>query len=272
MTVKDYLISTHGLSAEEAAVIADNPKYAGVYEKAMKEAEEGKTALLRANETKSALEKWNQEQVIPYVQKADRAVADAEAKIAAQSTYLKTLKAQGYEIPDAYLDGSAPTSIPAKPAAAEPPVKNDDMLNYAKANMALIAMSNRYRKLVGDELDPEREYEDFTANARPNENLRSYIDRKYDLSSKEAAKDAEKKAAYEKKIADDAVTAAKAEWQKSHGTNPETIVPRSSRFDRVTEDRKSNGVDSTGRPLWQTAAGREEATKKRLEKYAGLVH
>jgi Asp-tRNA(Asn)/Glu-tRNA(Gln) amidotransferase B subunit len=115
MDVKNYLISTHGLSVEEAAVIADNPKYAAIYEKAAREAEDGKTALLKAQEVEKSLKDWNATQVVPYVQKADKAVADAQAKIAAQATYLKTLKDQGYDIPDSYLDGSAPPPSPPQP-------------------------------------------------------------------------------------------------------------------------------------------------------------
>jgi hypothetical protein len=146
--------------------------------------------------------------------------------------------------------------------------KNDELLNYAKANMALISMSNRYRKLTGgEELDPEAEYTDFGQNARPNENLRTYISRKYDLDAKEAAKSAEAKAAERKAIEDAAGAKAIAEYQAKHGSNGETRIPQSSKFAEIAAQRKEGGGDK----LWQTKAGRDEATQRRLEKYAGKI-
>lgn len=268
MDVKAYLIS-QGLNEEDATTIASNPAYAGVYTKLAKEAEDGKTAFMKAQEIEQSMKNWNETQVVPYVQKADRAVADAQAKIAAQSTYLKTLKEQGYDIPDAYLAGD-PT-IPVVPAKVElTPAKSDEMLNYAKANMALIAMSNKYRKLTGEELDPEAEFTDFSSNARPNENLRTYIDRKYDLGAKQAAIEAQKKTDYEDAIRKDSAAKAIAEYQAKHGSNGETRIPVNSRFDKVAEDRKTAGNGSD--KLWQTQAGREQARQNRLQKYSNLIN
>lgn len=266
MDVKAYLIS-QGSDAETAEAISSNPKFAAIYEKAATEAENGQTAYQKALEVEATMKKWNQNEVIPYVQRADASVAAANSKVAAQAAYLKTLKDQGYDIPDEYLAGAAPSAAVA-PAKVDPaPVKNDEMLNYAKANMALIAMSNKYRKLTGDELDPEAEYNDFSSNARPNENLRVYIDRKYDLGAKEAAVATEKKAAYEKGIADKAVAAAQAEWAKSHGTNGETRIPQNSKFAEIAASRKESGGDK----LWQTKEGRAQADQRRLEKYSQIM-
>lgn len=269
MDVRAYLIA-QGNDEATASEIAANPKYAAIYEKAAAEAENGKTALLKAQEVEKSLKSWNETQVVPYVQKADATVAAERAKNAAMRTHMQSLKDAGYEIPAAYLDETTSTTTTTPVKVETTPVKNDEMLNYAKANMALIAMSNKYRKLTGDELDPEAEYTDFSTNARPNENLRNYIDRKYDLGAKEAAVSAQKKADYEKGLVDAGVATAKAEWAKSHGSNGETRLPESSRFAKIAEERAAGGAENG--KLWQTKAGREQATQQRLEKYNGRVN
>jgi hypothetical protein len=274
MNVQDYLISTHGLSAEEAKVIADNPKYAGVYEKLAKEAEDGKTAFLKAQETKSALEQWNQNTVIPYVQKADKQVAEAQAKISAQATYLKTLKDQGYDIPDAYLSDAAPAggnNVNTLPPAAGKDY--DDLIQKGQlAQMELIDLANEAYDLTGKRVSVNAEYKEFASNARPGETLRSYVTRKYDLENIRTKRTQE---ADQKRLDDYAATkvaAEKAEWAKSHGTNGETRIPQNSRFDKVIEARNADGnKDKDGRPLWQTQEGREQARKNRLEKYSHIM-
>ncbi len=276
MDVKNYLISTHGLSAEEAAVIADNPKFAAIYEKAASEAENGKTALLRANETKAALEKWNSETVVPYVRDADNKVAGMSAKLSAQATYLKSLKDAGYDIPDAYLSdapaGGTPNVLP--PVSNTPQKDYDDLIQKGQlAQMELLDLSNEAYDLTGKRIRMNDEYRNFSAEARPGENLRSYVTRKYDLETirSQRAQEAEQKKldAY----AQTKLDAAKAEWAKSNGANPETRVLQNSRFAQIGEARKADGSgsDKEGRPLWQTKEGRDRATQQRLEKYAGKV-
>jgi hypothetical protein len=275
LNVKDYLISTHGMSEEDAKVIADNPKYAGVYEKLAREAEDGKTAFLKANETKAALEQWNQNTVIPYVRDADNKVAGMSAKLSAQATYLKSLKDAGYDIPSAYLDDAPANgaSVVAQPVAAQGKDYDDLIQKGQLAQMELIDLANEAYDLTGKRVSVNAEYQDFQQNMRPGENLRRYITRKYDLDSIRTTRSKE---AEQKKLDDYAATkvaAEKAEWAKSHGTNPDTLIPRASKFDRVVEARKADGSeDKEGRPLWQTQAGRAEATKRRLEKYSGSIN
>jgi hypothetical protein len=274
MDVKQYLISTHGLSEDEAKVIADNPKYASIYEKAAKEAEDGKTAFLKAQETKTALEQWNQNTVIPYVQKADNEIAKIKAEKAAMAAHMAELKARGYEIPDAYLADTPPTPGNNVPPAPSPGKDYDDLIQKGQlAQMELIDLANEAYDLTGKRVSVNSEYREFSKEARPGETLRSYVTRKYDL---ENIRSTRSKEAEQKKLDDYAavkVAAEKAEWAKSHGTNGETRIPQNSRFDKVVESRKADGnADKDGRPLWQTQAGREEARKNRLDKYAGLVN
>jgi hypothetical protein len=273
MDVKAYLIS-QGTDAETAEAISSNPKFSSVYEKAAAEAENGKTAMLKANETKAALEQWNQNTVIPYVRDADNKVAGMSAKLSAQATYLKSLKDAGYDIPSAYLDDApASASVVAQPVAAQGKDYDDLIQKGQLAQMELIDLANEAYDLTGKRVSVNSEYQDFQQNMRPGENLRRYITRKYDLDTIRTTRSNE---AEQKKLDDYAATkvaAEKAEWAKSHGTNPDTLIPRASKFDRVVEARKADGSeDKDGRPLWQTQAGRAEATKRRLEKYSGAIN
>lgn len=267
MNIREIL-KARNLNDEQIEQLVSNPAYSSILEAFVSEAEQGKTALLKAQEIEQNLKTWNETQVVPYVRGADEKVAKVEAELASTRAYLKTMKDQGYDVPEAMIAASGSTPAPAKTesthAAFDPKIIEDRALDIAKTNMALISLSNKYRSLTGGELDPETEYEDFSKNRRPSENLREYVSRKYDLAGLETKR---REAAEQKKLDDYAaskIQEEKAKWAQSNGANPETRNPKSSRFDAIKADE--------GRTkLWQTAAGREEATKRRLEKYTSLV-
>jgi hypothetical protein len=164
---------------------------------------------------------------------------------------------------------AAPVTPKNDPPPYDPKALDEREMRLAETNMALVSLSNRHRKLTGEELDLDTEYSDFKSNRRPDENLRSYVARKYDhggLQAK-AAQAAEQKKLDE--YAESRVKEAKATWQAANGPNPETRNPRASKWDGIR-------ADETRTNLWQTRQGREEATRRRLEKYvdsgASLVH
>lgn len=270
MDVKAYLIS-QGTDEETATAIAANPKFASVYEKAAAKAEEGTTALLKAQEVEKSLKTWNETKVVPYVRDADNKVAAANAKLAAQAAHWQTLKDQGYEVPDAFLEAGGGNN----PAPKVEPVNNgggkdyDDLIQKGQlAQMELIDLANEAYDLTGKRVSVNAEYKEFGQSARPGENLRSYITRKYDLDTIRSTKSKEAEQKRLDEYAATKVTAAQAEWAKSHGSNGETRIPVNSRFDKVAEERKVGGGDK----LWQTQEGRETARKSRLEKYSGLLN
>jgi hypothetical protein len=262
------ILKERGVSDDIAESMIGNPAYTSILEGFVADAEAGKTALLKAQQIKDDLEKWNTETVIPYGQKRDAEVRETRAKLAAQTTYLKELKAQGYDIPDSYL-AEAPAPDPAKntpsPDAVDRKFVEERAAETSRINMALISASERARDLLGHGLDIEAEYEDFSKNRRPGDNLRQHIDRKYDLSGIEK-KRADDKA---KKERDDLIAEGrrleKEEHAKKHGDNGETVVPRSSKFDRFKP------APDAERPNVLTAAGREAATKARQEKYKDFL-
>lgn len=260
------ILKARGLSDEQADKMIAEPAYASIVEAFIKEAEDGKTALQKAQEIEQNLKTWNETQVVPYVRAADERVARTEAKYAGVAAKLKTMKELGYDVSDAEIE--AVTTTPPKVESAPAGIGKDDFdkrsMEIAETNMALVSLSNRHRKLTGDELDLDTEYSDFKTNKRPNENLREYVARKYDHAGLQSKRSQE---AEQKKLDDYAaekVKSAKAEWVQSNGSNPETRNPRSSRFDEIKKDESRT-------KLWQTAQGREEATKRRLEKYTQLV-
>lgn len=259
------ILKARGLDDTQAEGLISNPAYSSLLEAFVKEAEDGKTAYQKAQEVEQNLKTWNETQVVPYVRAADEKVAKAQAKISALETHMRSLKESGYDIPDAYLEAPSAKADPVKTNSG---LTADDLdkraMDIAKTNMALVSLSNRHRGLTGQELDLDTEYSDFEANKRPQENLRTYIARKYDHDGLTQKRTAEAK---QKELDDYAATkvqAAIAEQKQKSGSNPETINPRSSRWDAVR-------TDDTRKQLWQTAAGRAKATQDRLQKYSDLV-
>lgn len=261
------ILKARGLDDEQSKALIENPAYATLLESFIKEAEDGKTAYQKAQEIEQNLKTWNETQVVPYVRAADEKVAKTEAQLAATRAHMKALKDAGYDIPDSYLDSPSPAKV--EPPVTAKGLTQEDIdkraMDIAKTNMSLVSLSNRHRGLTGQELDLDNEYSDFEQNKRPNENLRSYIARKYDHEGLQAKRQQE---AEQKKLDEYAakkVQEEKAKWTQSNGVNPETRNPKSSRFDEISKQE--------GRAqLWQTRAGREQATKARLEKYTqGIV-
>ena len=259
MTIQEVL-TAEGYNDQESKELIDNPKHSKLLEKILKQSEEGTTALLKAQELETSIRKFNDETVIPYGAKKDQEAAQARAEAAKYKEYLSSLKAAGYEIPDSYLEAPPEKKVEV---AGPKYLEASDLDKQGRAYMSLLSASERARDLLGHGLDIEAEYDDFSKNRRPNEVLRSYIDRKYDLPSKEKVK-ADAKAAADRKVIEDA---AIERYQKEHpqSANPDLRSPSASRFDK---QQKRPDEDKN---LWQTQQGREKAAKNRQEKYSGLL-
>ena len=110
------ILKERGMADADAEAMIGNPAYKTVLEAFVADAENGKTSLLKAQEIETNLKKWKTEVVDPHYLKKDQEYAEAQAKLAERTTYLKSLKAQGYEVPDAWLADGAPPVDPTKPA------------------------------------------------------------------------------------------------------------------------------------------------------------
>ncbi len=258
------ILKARNLSDDDITALTTKPEYAALLESFIKEAEDGRTAFMKAEEIEKNLKVWNETQVVPYVRGADEKVAKVSAELAATRAHMKALKDAGYDIPDSYLETSAVTPPAPKKDDFDPTSFDKKIYDGAMTNMALVSLSNRHRKLVGDELDLESEFSDFERNKRPQETLRTYIARKYDHEGLQA-KSAQ--ATEQKKLDDYAATKVqeeKAKWAQNNGANPETRNPKSSRFDEIAAQPER-------KQLWQTRVGRDQATANRLEKYTSRI-
>lgn len=262
MTIEEIL-KAEGYTDDEAKILIENPKYAGTLKKLVDNAENGQTALLKAQELETSIRKFNDDTVIPYGAKKDAEAAQARGEAAKYQTYLKSLKDAGYEIPDAYLS-AAPEAPKVEPVAPDGRYAGkDDLDKQGRAYMSLLSMSEKARDLLGHGLDIEAEYDDFGKNRRPSETLRDYVSRKYDLSSLEKARKDKEKSDYEEKLRKE----GEERYSKAHprSENEELRTPAASKFDKFQKlpDEKKNS--------WQTREGREASTIARQEKYKELL-
>jgi hypothetical protein len=260
------ILKERGVADADAEAMMGNPAYKSILEGFVADAEEGKTAFLKAQEIETNLKKWKQEVVDPHYLKKDQEYAQAQAKLAERTEYLKSLKAQGYEVPDAWIADGEPVKKPDTPPVVIPPgtyVAPSELDAQGRAYMALMSMSERARDLLGHGLDVESEYDDFGRNRRPGEKLRDYIDRKYDLSTKQKEKDTAKAAAERKTIEDAAIERWKTENPQS--ASPELATPAATKYDKI------KSLPEEQRNSWQTEAGREAQTLARQKKYESLL-
>jgi hypothetical protein len=261
------ILKERGMADADAEAMIGNPAYKTILEAFVADAENGKTALLNAQKIETDLKKWKTEVVDPHYLKKDQEYAVANAKLAERTAYLKSLKEQGYEVPDAWLADGAPPVDPKNSAApviapgtyVEPAA----LESQGRAYMSLMSMSERARDLLGHGLDVEAEYDDFGKNKRPGEKLREYIDRKYDLTTKQREKDTVKAAADRKTIEDAAIERYKTEHPES--SSPDLARPAATKFDKFKE------MPDERRNSHMTEAGREAATIARQEKYSKLL-
>jgi hypothetical protein len=259
------ILKERGMADADAEAMIGNPAYKSILEGFVADAEGGKTSLLKAQEIEANLKKWKEEVVDPHYLKKDQEYALAAAENARLKTGYAKLKELGYEVADAFLDAEkTPPADPKTPVIPDGTfVKPDDLQNQGRAYMALMSMSERARDLLGHGLDVEAEYDDFGKNKRPGEKLRDYIDRKYDLSTKQKEKDTAKAAADKRAIEDAAIEKYKLENPRT--ASEELAVPAATKFDKFKQlpyDRRNS---------WQTEAGRESQAQARQEKYSKFL-
>ena len=113
------ILKARGLDDAAIDNLLTNPAYSTILESFITEAEGGKNGLDEGEEIEQNPKTWNETQVVPYVRAADEKVAKMEADLAGTRAYLKTMKDQGYEVPDAMIGASG--GNPNPPAHLCPP-------------------------------------------------------------------------------------------------------------------------------------------------------
>ena len=272
MTLQEYL-AAEGLSSEEISAIVGNEKQAKAMTKALGLADEGRQALTKAQTERQETEEYWAQQTeklqgsVNRLTAAEKKAAEASADAARYGAYLKSLKDQGYEVPDALLA--------ANPAAAADPARNPGTGQYVTQEdfkrgvsgvapdlVSLTALSNEYYDLFGAPYVAVES--DFAEARKAGKSLREYARAKYGFDAKRTEKQtAASEAAYQKRYADD-IAKEKAKWATEHGSNPDTAAPLPSKFARL---ESAEGVKQES---WKSTAGRAANRAARLEKFKNL--
>jgi hypothetical protein len=262
MTVKEYL-TEQGVSEADQATYLTNPALVKSIEGAIKLRDEGTSAKTAAEtlrqeaaEKEANTRKWWETEAQPTILKNDTATAGALAEKARYAAYLKSLKDQGYPVPDEYLS-AAPPVVP--PPANTPPARSaqDTAYDYALGVTNLFDLANEYQSLYGAPL-PNAAGLLGEAKAA-NRSLTDYVTNKFNFATKRSEREAAEKKKSEDAIRADERTKVLADEAKKH--NPNTAPAIASKAAAVTE-RHKEGTDS-----WKTREGRNGMKAERLDRF-----
>jgi len=277
MTIQDFL-TQQGLSAEEITAITGNPAQAKAMSAAMERFEAGEQAVAAANKQNEDTQsywasKTTDLATIETKQKElrDRAAA-AEARLAARTGWLQSLKAGGYDIPDEIIGAGAPVSTVGVTPVEAPRTDNGQFMtrdewdkrarSIAPDLVTLTALSNEFQYLEGKPYTGINA--DFAEASKQGKPLTEFVRAKYNFEAKHAAKEqAANESAYQERYQKD-VAAERAKWAEQYGSNPNTRVPLPSIFDRLASQP---GFDSKS---WANADARKANRSARLEKFANV--
>jgi hypothetical protein len=266
MTLQEYL-AAEGLTQEEIAAVVGNEKQSRAMTKALARFDEGSAAMTRAEaekaETATFWEQKTQELQgsVTRLTNAEKRAATAEAAAAQRTAYLKSLKDQGYDVPDEMV-GGASSHTPEAPKY----MTQDDFNKASRATapdlVSLTALSNEYYSLHGTPyLGIE---EDYRAAQQAGKPLRDYARSKYNFDGKkqEIAQAADQKRI--DAIVEERVKTREAELQTKYGSNPETRSPMPSKFDKLSKQPNFKS-DS-----WKSEEGRQANRADRLKKFENI--
>jgi hypothetical protein len=271
--IRTYL-AEQGLTAEEIAAIVGNEKTSKAMTAALAKYDEGvslstkaQTDLEAANTAKTEAEDFWEKKVTPALAGVDKKVATANSEAARYKAYLQSLADQGYDVPKDLL--TAPVNPNPNPNPNSQPNGftrddfNKEMQGTGLTLVSLNALSNEYFDLFGSPyLTGEQDFADAQKARKP---MREFVRDKYKFDAKKQEKTAAADQARLDKYAKEKVDAAQAEWQKTHGSNPETRAAMPSKFDKIEKARETN------KDSWKSNAGRDAAKKNRLEKFENVV-
>lgn len=261
--IRTYL-AEQGLTEEEISAVVGNPKTSAAMSAALTKYDEGTNALSQAAaEKKDTLSYWEEQTTklqgsANRLTAAEKRAAESDAERARYAAYLKSLKDQGYDVPDSLV------SAPANATPAEPKyMTREDFDKGVRATapdlVSLTALSNEYYSLYGSPYVAVED--DFKAAQQAGKPLREYARSKYNFDGKKAEL---AQAADQKRI--DTIVAEQmktkeAELAAKYGSNPETRAAMPSKFDKLT---KSEGFKSDS---WKSRQGRDANRADRLKKF-----
>lgn len=266
MTIQEFL-AAQGLTPEEVEAVVGNDKQAKAMSAALAKFDEGSAAVARAEAEKDETAKfWEQKTQelqgsVNRLTAAEKRAAQAEAAAAQRTAYLKSLKDQGYDVPDEMIAG---TTIPTK---TEPSyITREDFEKGVRSTapdlVSLTALSNEYYSLFGQPYVAVEE--DFRAAQQAGKPLREFARSKYNFDGKKT----ELAAAADQKRIDEIVAekmkTREAELAAKYGSNPELRSPLPSKFDKLA---KSEGFKNDS---WKSQEGREANRASRLKRFENI--
>lgn len=266
MTIQEFLAG-QGLSTEEIAAVVGNPAQAKAMSAALKQYEDGQAAVAAAAaekaETASFWEKKTAEiqTGVTRLTAAEKRAAQAEAAAAQRTAYLKSLKDQGYDVPDDMIGAVSTT-----PVETPKPLTREDLDRAARATapdlVSLTALSNEYYSLFGTPYVAVED--DFRAAQQAGKPLREFARSKYNFEGKRT--ELAQKADQERidKIVAEQVKIKEADLAAKYGSNPETRVAMPSKFDQL---QKQPGFKEDS---WKSVEGRKANREARLKKFENI--
>ena len=262
MTINDFL-AEQGLTAEEIAVVVGNPSQSKAMSAALQRYEDGLLAKTQADAEKAETAKFWEGKTqelqngVSRLTAAEKRAAQAEASAAQRTAYLKSLKDQGYDVPDEMI--GAPSH------ALEPPkyVTQEDFQKGVRATapdlVSLTALSNEYYDLFGSPYVAVED--DFRAAQSAGKSLREFARSKYNFDGKRTEKADKADKERIAKIVKEEVEVERAKLVEQYGGNPETRVAMPSKFDKLTNQP---GFKSDS---WKSVEGRKANREARLKKF-----
>lgn len=270
MTIQEFL-AAQGLTPEEVAAVVGNEKQAKAMTAALAKFDEGSSALTRAEaERQETTAFWEQktqelEGSVTRLTAAEKKAAQADAERARYAAYLKSLKDQGYDVPDDLVSAPANKDPQRNPDNGQF-LTREEAMKMARGTapdlVSLTALSNEYYDLFGTPYVAVEE--DFKAAQQAGKPLREFARSKYNFDGKRQEKTA---AAEQKRINElvaEQMKVKEAELAAKYGSNPETRSPMPSKFDRL---QKQEGFKNDS---WKSQEGRMENRASRLKRFENL--
>jgi hypothetical protein len=265
MTIQEFL-TAQGLSAEEVAAVVGNPAQAKAMSAALERYEEGQAAKAAAaaekQETQTFWEQKTQqlEGSVARLTAAEKRAAQAEAAAAQRTAYLKSLKEQGYDVPDEMVGSAAAAAEPAKPFTREEATQL--LRGTAPDLVTLVGLQAEYQDLFGSpyiNID-----QDFQEAQKSGKSLRDYTRTKYNFDAKRQEKQQAAEKARIDTIVAEQMKAKEAELAAKYGSNPNLSTPMPSKFDKL---QKQPGFKNDS---WKSAEGRNANRAERLKRFENV--
>jgi hypothetical protein len=202
-------------AAIETHITAADQKLTTAAEKEAEAVEQLRIAGLTKEETRQYVEKYGNSLT---------EISGIKAKEAARVAYLKSLKEQGYAVPDDLIDGKAAApgavaAVPGSPAIGGNVDEKKILGNVGLAVGSLLNLSNEYSRLYGQPIPDDI----LTLNAeaeRARKPLLEYAAEKYKFASKREEIAASKSKEHDEAIRKEAEDKVRREYAERNGSNP----------------------------------------------------